>query len=132
MTVSVLLITHTGIGDALVKTARIILGGRLPAEIAVVEVAADADLVELRRHAHQRIRELPGEGVLVMTDMYGSTPSNLAVSLATLPEVSVVTGVNLPMLVRALNYAHLALPQIVDKAVEGGLRSIFIAAPSTA
>lgn len=132
MSVSLLLITHAGVGEALVRTARLIVGNGLAAEIAVVEVAPDADIPALRRNAHRLMMEMSGEGVLIMTDMYGSSPANLAVSLATLPRVAVVTGLNLPMLVRALNYAELPLSQIVNKAVEGGLRSIFIAAPSTA
>lgn len=130
MSVALVLVTHKGIAEALVGTARLILGNRLPAEIAVVEVAPDADLVELRRSTQRRIDALGGDGVLILTDMYGSSPANLATSLATLPRVSVVTGVNLPMLVRALNYVDLPLPEILDKTVEGGLRSIFIAARS--
>lgn len=132
MSCSLLLVTHAGVGEALVKAAWHILGSDRPAQVAVVEVPADADLAALRRTIQRRIEELGADGVLVLTDMYGSSPANLATSMAALPRVSVVTGVNLPMLVRTLNYADLPLPQLVDKAVEGGLRSIFIAARSPA
>lgn len=132
MSVSLLLVTHAGVGEALVKAAWHILGNDRPTQVAIVEVPAGADLATLRRTIHRRIDELGTDGVLVLTDIYGSSPANLAASMAALPRVAVVTGVNLPMLVRALNYADLPLPQLVDKAVEGGLRSIFIAAPSPA
>jgi mannose PTS system EIIA component len=62
-----------------------------------------------------------GDGVLVLTDLYGSTPANLAVALGQRREhVRVLAGVNLPMLVRALSYAVLDLDQLVDKALDGG------------
>lgn len=127
MTVGIMLVTHSGIGEALAVTARQILDRDLSAVLAVAEVPADAELETLRERSRQRLDRLDGDGVLVMTDVYGSSPANLAVSLAGRPGIAVVTGVNLPMLLRALNYAHLSLPEVADKAVEGGLRGVFLA-----
>ena len=70
--------------------------------------------------ARDFIEELDqGQGVLVLTDMYGSTPSNIACKLSN-GQVRVVAGINLPMLVRVMNYPALNLPQLADKALTGG------------
>jgi PTS system ascorbate-specific IIA component len=62
-----------------------------------------------------------GEGLLVLTDLYGSTPANVALALARgRAHTRVIAGVNLPMLLRALNYAALDLDTLVDKALDGG------------
>jgi PTS system ascorbate-specific IIA component len=71
------------------------------------------------------LRELDaGDGVLVLTDMFGSTPSNIATRLRAPGALAVVAGVNLPMLVRVLNYASLDLQALVDKAASGGARGV--------
>jgi PTS system ascorbate-specific IIA component len=67
-----------------------------------------------------------GDGVLVLTDMYGSTPSNVASSLGREDRVVVVAGLNLPMLVRVLNYPEDSLSALAEKAVSGGNRGILI------
>jgi PTS system ascorbate-specific IIA component len=65
-----------------------------------------------------------GQGVLVFTDMYGSTPSNIAYSLAQRGRVNVISGINLPMLIRALNYQIMDLDMLTEKAVSGGKEGI--------
>jgi PTS system ascorbate-specific IIA component len=61
-----------------------------------------------------------GDGVLILTDMFGSTPSNIAHRLSQAGKVMVVTGLNLPMMIKVMNYPNLNLQQLVDLAVEGG------------
>lgn len=61
-----------------------------------------------------------GEGVLILADIYGSTHSNTACSILEPGHVDLVTGVSLPMLMRALNYRHLSLEQLAEKAAMGG------------
>src|SRR3569832_908086 len=66
-----------------------------------------------------------GDGVLVLSDKYGSTPSIIAARLAADVQVMVVCGVNLPMLVRVMNYPRLSLQDLADKAESGGRDGIF-------
>jgi PTS system ascorbate-specific IIA component len=65
-----------------------------------------------------------GQGVLVLTDIFGSTPSNIAASLAEDGRIAVVAGLNLPMLVRVLNYPEDPLEGLTEKAIVGGNRGI--------
>ena len=126
MTIGLLLITHDAVGATLVETATAVVGSRpLPTE--VVAVHADSDPDELFAEARRRIAALNGqdEGVLVLTDLYGSTPSNVACRLADEMHVMVVAGVNLPMLVRVMNYPGLSLEQLASKAVSGGSDGVF-------
>jgi len=119
MTVGILLICHNDIGAQLIETATDMLE-RVPTRLAHVDVRQDDDPIDLLESARRRVGELDaGEGVLVMTDMYGSTPSNIAHRLLDRQQVSVLSGVNLPMLVRALNYARLGLPAMTEKACRG-------------
>ena len=61
-----------------------------------------------------------GEGVLILTDIYGATHSNAACNLLEPGRIELVTGISLPMLLRVLNYRHLSLEQLAEKAAEGG------------
>jgi len=125
VSVGLLLITHEGIGQALLEAARRMLGGRCPLDATVLPVGLEADAEQLLDTARRQARELDrGDGVLVLTDLYGSTPSNIAASLAGREGVRVVAGLNLPMLVRVLNYAQEDLASLTEKAVSGGSRGI--------
>jgi len=117
MSVSLLVITHDNIGEALVDTATSMLGVR-PLHIDVISVSKDSNPDGIVNDAEQLIKAHPA--TLVLTDMYGSTPSNIACRLRTDNSVRVVGGINLPMLVRVLNYPGLGLEELVNKAVSGG------------
>jgi PTS system ascorbate-specific IIA component len=65
-----------------------------------------------------------GDGVLIFTDMYGATPSNIACRVLDPGKVEGVSGVNLPMLVRAITYRNQPLPAVVGKAMSGGLEGV--------
>jgi len=126
MSVGVLLITHDGIGSAVLDAAIRMLG-RCPLRAEALPVALEVDIEALRDTAARRARALDdGDGVLVLTDLYGSTPSNIAASLAGNGAVRVVAGLNLPMLVRVLNYPAEDLPNLAEKAVSGGNRGILL------
>ena len=130
MTVGLLIITHNQIGQALLNTATNMLGF-CPLECTVLSLPPNADPDALLRQAREEIAKLnKGAGVLVLTDMYGSTPSNIAASLCEAGDVVVVAGVNLPMLIRVLNYPRLDLAQLSKKAVTGGNDGIFPCRPS--
>ncbi len=120
MSTSILLLTHDGIGAGLLNTVRYMLG-ELPAGVEAMAVDSDAATEDLERRANDLLHRLDGgDGVLILTDLVGSTPANLADRLATGPRVRAVAGLNLPMLVKALNYGHLPPAELAAKAVEGG------------
>ena len=126
MSVGVLLITHEGIGSAVLDAATRMLGS-CPLRAEALPVALEVDTEVLRADALRRARALDdGDGVLVLTDLYGSTPSNIAASLLGAGAVQVVAGLNLPMLIRVLNYPAEDLPALADKAVSGGNRGILL------
>jgi PTS system ascorbate-specific IIA component len=126
MTTGLLLITHDQIGNAVIESATNMLG-MCPMALEMVSVTTgcrpDA-MMEMALAAIDRLDQ--GSGVLVLTDMYGSTPSNIANRLVGLERVRVVAGLNLPMLVRVLNYPRLELEELAQKAVSGGREGIFV------
>ena len=67
-----------------------------------------------------------GNGVLIFTDMYGSTPSNIANSFENLDDIEVIAGINLPMFIRVLNYSSLTLSEMTEKALSGGHDGIIL------
>jgi PTS system ascorbate-specific IIA component len=120
MSCGLLIITHNQIGEALLQTATHMLGF-CPLLAHTLAVTPECNPDQLRERARVLARDLDqGDGVLVLTDMFGSTPSNIATALGKAGQVSVVSGINLPMLVRVLNYPHLSLERITDKALSGG------------
>ncbi len=97
--VGVVVVTHGRLGEELLVTAQGIVG-ELPAARAVA-VSAEQSMEEARKALGQTIAELDqGQGVLVLTDMFGGTPANLALTFLDQHKVEVVTGVNLPMLLK--------------------------------
>jgi len=127
MAVGILLLTHETMGLALVQTARHILG-RIALPIDSFAVPPGSDVDAALRDAAARIRALDrGEGVLVLTDVYGATPSNVGEKLRGLGlEVRRVSGLNLPMLLRVLNYPEQNLSELVQTASSGGRTGIHI------
>lgn len=125
MAVGILLITHEGIGSALLASATRLLG-RLPLRAEALEVPYDADAGRLLPVASAALRRVDGgAGVLVLTDLYGATPSNLAAEVAQLgTEVRRVSAVNLPMLLRIMNYADLELDALPAVAAAGGRNGV--------
>ena len=132
MSAGLLLVTHNRIGEDLLATATSMLGSHpLPTEAIAVSQNDDPDEV-LARAETLCTRLDSGDGVLVITDMFGSTPSNIATRLMQNANRRVVAGLNLPMLVRVFNYAQLPLDQLSDKAISGGHDGIMLAEIETA
>lgn len=131
MGVGLILITHQNLGDTLLQTAQSMLG-EPPRACESIAVSQTDDPDEVRAHARQRLESLDdGSGVLILTDMFGSTPSNVASRVARGAHARVVAGVNLPMLVRVLNYRHLPLTELVNKALSGGHDGILLCDPES-
>ena len=120
----ILIIAHAPLATALRECIAHIYGG-CPARIGALDVLPDSDPAEVVAQANAEIERLREDnGALVLTDMFGATPSNIAARLATVPEVRVLAGVNLPMLVRAVCYRATPLDTLVEKALAGASKGV--------
>jgi PTS system ascorbate-specific IIA component len=127
MTVGILVISHEQLGAQLVAIAKSILCSQtrpvtcvsVPANIGPQQLGKYADLIR-----DSIIAQDDGVGVLVLTDIYGATPDNLARYFAEQCNASVISGVNLPMLLRVLNYSRQPLSQLCDIAISGAKSGI--------
>ncbi|KMZ12378.1 PTS system, mannose-specific IIA component [Candidatus Burkholderia humilis] len=119
----ILIIAHAPFANALRECIAHIYGG-LPARIGVIDVMPDCDPVEVRAFARSEIDRLKEDnGVIVLTDVFGATPANIAVSLYD-TDVRVLAGCNLPMLVRAVCYRATPLDTLTEKILQGGSKGI--------
>lgn len=127
MTVGILLITHPGIGTAVQATATAMLG-QLPLRTDTFELPFDTDLDTALPQASAALRRVDsGAGVLVLTDVYGASPSNLAEKVSFLgTDVRRVAGLSLPMLLRVMNYPELDLPQLTAAAAAGARNGVLL------
>lgn len=125
----ILIITHYGLGESLAECAAHILGRSTPnLRFLAVNKQDDPDAMVLR--SVKLVAELDdGGGVLVLTDIFGGTPSNIAHRLIVPGRVEAVAGINVPMLVRALCYSQQDLSVVVSKAVTGGLEGVMYILP---
>jgi PTS system ascorbate-specific IIA component len=123
--IGILIVAHGSLADSLVECATHVLGQR-PRGLATLDFKGHADPDERHKALQARLDELnDGGGILVLTDVYGATPSNTLCRVLEPARVEAVTGVNLPMLLKALNYREsLPLPQLIERIVEGGRNSI--------
>ena len=127
--IGILVISHGTLGDALIEGATHVLGNR-PALLQSIAVGGKSDPDKLLASTRAAIAGLDeGDGVLILTDMVGGTPSNVATRALAPGKVAGVSGVNLPMLVRVLTYRNGSLSQLVEKAVSGGQRSVVALEP---
>jgi PTS system ascorbate-specific IIA component len=126
--IGVLLLGQREIGEALVVAAEHVLGARA-LQLEVLPLEHDREPEHLRRLIEQRLAHLDdGHGVLILADIYGASHTNVACQLLRKNRVELVSGVNLPMLLRVLNYRQLPLAEVVRKAVSGGGEGIVRAA----
>ena len=122
--IGILLITHGTLGESLIQTAIHVLNKR-PPRVRQLGVTAQDDPLLLLPQARALVKELDtGAGVLILTDMYGGSPSNLAAKLIESGKVEAVAGVSLPMLIRALTYRERSLDLMITKAVSGGCEGV--------
>jgi PTS system mannose-specific IIA component len=122
--IGILIVAHGTLGDSLVSAVTHVLG-TTPPQFDVFPVTATDDPLLLLPKARVAVAALDtGDGVVVLSDLYGATPSNLAVKLAAAGRVEVISGVNLPMLVRAFTYRTKGMDTLVKKAVSGGCEGV--------
>jgi len=118
--IGILLITHSTLGESLIHCASHVLNKR-PTRLKQLSITAQDDPFNLLPQARTLVKELDeGDGVLILTDMYGGSPANIGAKLIVPGRVEGVAGVNLPMLIRVLTYRDKPLQTIVTKAVSGG------------
>ena len=127
--IGILLVSHGAFGESLIHCASHVLGKR-PLYVRQLGVTVHDDPDEILPTAEDLIRFLDqGQGVLVMTDIYGATPSNVAARLLKPGRVEGLAGVNLPMLIRALTYREEPLETMIAKALSGGTEGVLRMTP---
>jgi len=128
MNTGLLLVTHGSLGQDMLDVATAILGG-CPLKVKALSVDSNSDPEAVYEEASRACQELDhGEGVLVLTDLYGSTPSNISTRLIEQHKVNVISGASIPMLLRVLNYPRLNLDELGEKAVSGAHDGVIITA----
>ena len=125
--IGVVVVTHGQLATELVNAAEMIVGD-LP-RFTAVSIGWHDDVNDAREEIAQAIERVDGEaGVLVLTDMFGGTPSNLAISCMSRPKVEVLAGINLPMLVKLAKVREeRSLPDAIAMAQEAGRKYVTIA-----
>jgi PTS system ascorbate-specific IIA component len=118
--IGLLLVTHDPLGEALLQCVCHVLN-RHPPQLAQLGVGAQDDPLTLLPRARQLLGSVDsGQGVLVLTDIYGATPSNLGAQLLQPGHVEGIAGLSLPMLLRALTYREQDMATLVQRALSGG------------
>ena len=122
--IGLLIVTHSNLGREIINAAEFIVGR---VEVAdTVSITETTDSEGIHKRIQKKVKALDrGQGVLILTDMFGGTPSNLSFSFLKEGAVDVLTGVNLPMVVEvAQNRQRLNLSELGEKAKEAGTRGI--------
>jgi PTS system ascorbate-specific IIA component len=122
--IGILILSHGAFGESLIHSASHVLGKR-PLFLRQLGVTVHDDPEDVLPVAEDLIRFLDqGEGVLLLTDIYGATPSNIAARLLKPGRVEGISGVNLPMLIRALTYRDEPLESLIAKALSGATEGV--------
>jgi len=118
--IGILLITHGSYGEALIQNVCHVLNKRPPQLVQLGMSAQDdpLDLLPLVREMLTLVDK--GEGVLVLTDIFGASPANLALKLLERGRIEGLAGVNMPMLLRALTYRDKSMETLIVRARDGG------------
>jgi len=120
----ILVVAHNALGESLVNCVEHVLGS-VPANLKVLSVYAQDDPQQKLAEGRALIKQLDsGNGVLILADIYGATPSNVARQLCHAEHVMGVAGVNLPMLLRVVCYPNKTMPELAQIALDGGRECI--------
>ncbi|WP_320008518.1 PTS sugar transporter subunit IIA [Maridesulfovibrio sp.] len=122
----IVLVTHGNFGQTLIEAAELIVGPQEGVLSLSVEVSQGIDVaVEALK---KNIAEVSsGNGVLILTDMFGGTPTNLSLSLLQSDDIEVVTGVSLPMLLKAFQVRNESLQKMAEEVSKAAAKGIVIA-----
>jgi PTS system mannose-specific IIA component len=126
--IGIVIVTHSELGDALIGAAEFIVGSRATS-IESVSIDLNENAEKLRGKIDRGIKKVMGEeGVIILTDMFGGTPSNLSYSFLEEGHIEVLSGVNLPILIQAINMRKkMALDQLATNLEAFGKKSISLA-----
>ena len=123
MKVGILLVTHSDIGKQLLLTATSVFG-KNPFQVELLSVDNYDQPNDVKELAEKYVKFLDnGAGVLVLTDIIGTTPSNIASSIDH-EKIKIVAGLNLSMILNVFNYPENSLEQLSIKAIEGGMEGV--------
>ena len=126
--IGIVIVTHSQLGDALIEAAEFIIGKKPDALVSIsIDLKESAEV--LRKKIAEGIKKVRSEeGVLILTDMFGGTPSNLSYSFLEEGHIEVLSGVNLPILIQAVNIREkMGLDILAVKLEEFGKKSISLA-----
>jgi PTS system ascorbate-specific IIA component len=129
MTVSILIIAHAPLASAL-RACVLHVFPEVEHSLVAYDVAANEPPEDTLATARNMVRQMDAPGVLVVTDVFGATPCNVAQKLVDGVHSKLVAGVNLPMLLRTVNYRHESLDLLVARALAGGSQCIMQVAVS--
>jgi PTS system mannose-specific IIA component len=126
--IGIVIVTHSQLGDALIDAAEFILGNR-PDTMVPVSIDLKENVDKLRKKIAEAIKQVDNKkGVLILTDMFGGTPSNLSYSFLEEGKVEVISGVNLPILIKAVDIQKdMELSDLAQKLEAFGKKSISLA-----
>ncbi len=117
--ISILLITHGELGKSLIECATHVLGDK-PLFLESLSIENDCAHESMFKQISERINLLDqGDGVLILTDIFGATPCNIITKIIKPGKVSAIAGVNLPMLIRTLSYRDEPFDSLISKAIQG-------------
>lgn len=126
--IGIVVVTHSQLGASLIETAEFIMNAKQE-HVTAVSINVRENVDELRDKIAKAIKQVDtNNGILILTDMFGGTPSNLSYSFLEDGRVEVISGVNLPLLIRALNLqTNEDLSNVAKTLVASGKRSISLA-----
>jgi len=126
--IGIVIVTHSQLGDALIDAAEFILGNR-PDTMVPVSIDLKENVDKLRKKIAEAIKQVDNKkGVLIFTDMFGGTPSNLSYSFLEEGKVEVISGVNLPILIKAVDIQKdMELSDLAQELEVFGKKSISLA-----
>ena len=126
--IGIVIVTHCQLGEALIGAAEFIIGSQ-PESLESVSIDLNENAEKLRNKISQGIKKVKGqEGVLILTDMFGGTPSNLSYSFLEEGRIEVLSGVNLPILIQAASMREkLKLDELAANIESFGKKSISLA-----
>jgi len=124
MSVALFFITHEGIASKLLSIGEAILQTKNN-NLCYLEIPMDADITSMKTSVENKLARLDlTSGLLLITDIYGSTPSNIAQTIADKYHANLISGVNLPMVIRLLNYRDNELKKLQQQALDGAKQGI--------
>ena len=123
----IVIVTHGNLGDELIEVLEHVVGPQ--EKIETISIGADDDMVVRRLDILTAVKKVDEDmGVIILTDMFGGTPSNLAISIMEQERIDVIAGINLPMLVKLASIrSSKSITEAASEAREAGQKYIMIA-----